>query len=120
MQGFDRRHLAARLGLLEAVGQQHQASVDPLHPRMHRQDNTHPAACEGIPAQGGAMEEIQQATVAGRLEPEGTHQAGDPAQIPSHRHGGQGHGKPQKGALTRARSTQLQDERPPMGPQEHI
>ncbi|MSU25406.1 MAG: hypothetical protein EXS32_16495 [Opitutus sp.] len=42
VEGFDGRHLAARFGFFQAIGQQHQATVDPLHARMGRQDGMVP------------------------------------------------------------------------------
>ena len=119
MEGFDRRHLAARLGLLQAVGEQHEAAVDPLHPGMDLEDDPHPNPRQGIDTDGGAVEEIEQAAVAGRLKSEGAHEAGNSAQVPADAQGGERHRQPQKGALARARRTQLRDDQPPVGPEEH-
>ena len=110
VQGFDGRHLAARLGFFQTISQQDEATVDPLHAGMGRQDDAHPGSRQGIHAEGGAVKEIQKAAVAGRLEPEGPHEAGDPAKVPADCHGGERHRQPQKGALARARRPQLRDD----------
>lgn len=77
MEGFDRRHLLARLGFFQAVGEKDQATAHPLHAGVDLEDHPQPSPRQGIDADGGAMEEIEQAAVAGRLESEGTHEAGD-------------------------------------------
>ena len=110
VEGFDGRHLAARLGFFQAISQQDKASVDPLHAGMGRQDDAHPGSRQGVHAKGGAVKESQEAAVAGRLEPKGPHEAGDPAEVPADRHGRECHRQRQKGALARARRTQLRDD----------
>ena len=110
MEGFDRRHLAARLGLLQAVGEEYEAAVDPLHPGMDLENDPHPNPRQGIDTDGGAVEEIEQAAVAGRLESEGAHEAGDSAQVPADAQGGERHRQPQEGALARTRRAQLRDD----------
>ena len=117
MEGLDGRHLTARLRLFQPIGQQHEATVDPLHAGMGRQDDPHPGPRQGVHTERGAVEEIQEAAIAARLEPEGPHEAGDPAEVPADRHGGERHRQPQKGALARTRRTQLRDDEPPVGPQ---
>ena len=89
MEGFDRRHLAARLGLFQAVGEQHEPTVHPLDAGMDAQHDPHPGPRQGVHTEGGAVEEVQQAAVARRLEPEGPHKAGDPAEVPPDAHGGE-------------------------------
>lgn len=78
MEGFDRRHLPARLGFFQAVGEQHEATAHSLHAGMDLEDNPDPGPRQSIDADGGAVKEIEQAAVAGRLESEGAHEAGDP------------------------------------------
>ena len=110
MEGFDGRHLAARLRLFQPIGQQHEATVNPLHAGMGRQDDPPPRPRQGVHTESGAVEEIQQAAIAGRLEPEGPHEAGDPAEVPADRPGGECHRQPQKSALARARRPHLRDD----------
>ncbi len=81
MEGFDGRHLAARLGFFQAIGEHDKAAVDPLDPGMDRQDDAHPRPRQGIHTEGRTVEEIEEAAVAASLEPEGPHEAGDPAEI---------------------------------------
>ena len=116
MEGFDRRHLAAGLRLLQSIGEQHQATIDPLHTRMDLEDNPHPGPGQGIDTDGSAVEEIEQAAVAGRVYPEGPHEAGAPTHVPSHAPGRECRRQPQEGALAQARRTQLRDDYPPMIP----
>lgn len=119
MEGSYGRHLAARLGFFQAIGQQDEATVDPLDAGMSRQNDPPPRSRRGIHAEGGAMQEIQEAAVAGRLEPEGPDKVGDPAEAPATRHGGERHRQPQKSALARARRPQLRSDLPPAGSQPH-
>ena len=86
---------------------------------MDLEHDPHPDPGQGVHAEGGAVEEIQQAAVAGGLEPEGPYEAGDSTEVPADAHGGERCRQPQKGALARARRTQLRDHHPPVGPEQH-
>ena len=63
------------------------------------------------------MKEVQEAVVAGRLQPQGAHDAGDPQQILAGGHSRQAEGHPQEGPGAGAGGPQFAHQIPPMVPE---
>ena len=98
MQAFDARHLFAFLGPLEAVGQHDGPAVDSHQmPPEQALESLLPEPGQVLQIQGGRMEEMQQAVVAGFGQAQAPHQAGDAGQIGAQAQAGQDHHQPEKG-----------------------
>src|SRR5207247_1944938 len=72
----------------------------PLTRRMpgpRRKTSAHQAQVSLSRSRAGAVEEIQEAVVAGRLQAQGSHDAGDPLEILADGHSRQAEGHPQEG-----------------------
>src|SRR5260370_37457282 len=67
--------------------------------------------------QGRAVEEVQEAVVAGRLEAQGAHDAGDPLEILASGHSREAEGHPQEGPGASAGGPQFAHQLPPMVPE---
>jgi hypothetical protein len=67
MEEFDGRHLAAALGLLEAVGEDDEAALGALDSRVDAYNEASPELGELVNTEGGAMKEIQQTLIAAGL-----------------------------------------------------
>ena len=81
MELLDGGHLASGLGDLETVTEQNGSAVDAQDGGMGAKDQRAPGAGKPVQVHGGAVEQVQQAVVAGGLEAQGAHDAGDALQI---------------------------------------
>ena len=98
MQAFDPRHLFALLGPLEAIDQHHGPAVDPHQPPPEQAlESLLPEPGQRLQIQGGGMEEVQQAVIAGFGQAQAPHQAGDAGQIRAQAQGGQDDHQPEEG-----------------------
>jgi len=82
MEAFDGGHFPALLGPLEAIDDDHRAALYP-HPatREESADALEPTSRESRNREGGRVEEVQQAMVAGIDQTEATNQAADPCEV---------------------------------------
>ena len=95
VEAFDGGHLMAFLGSFEAVGQQHQAAAHPDQAAIKEPADQHgPQRDQPAEVQRGGMEPVEEAVVAGRLEPVAADQAGDPSQVGANAEGGQDQDQP--------------------------
>ena len=98
VQAFHPRHFFAFLGPLEAIDQHHGAAVDPHQPPAEKAlESLMPEARQQLQIQGGRMEEVQQAIVAGFGQAQAPHQAGHARQIRAQAQGCQDNHQPEEG-----------------------
>src|ERR1035437_1826573 len=81
MEFFDSGHLASGLGDLDAVADEDGLEVDAKEAWVEPEDQSAPGVGELVQIQGRAMEEVQEPVVAGRLQAQSAHDAGDAEQI---------------------------------------
>src|ERR1035441_3624273 len=98
MEFFDSGHLASGLGDLDAVADEDGLEVDAKEAWVEPEDQSAPGVGELVQIQGRAMEEVQEPVVAGRLQAQSAHDAGDAEQIFASGESGQAEGHPQEGA----------------------
>src|ERR1035437_2070740 len=97
MEFFDSGHLASGVGDLDAVADQEGLAVHAKNARVESEDQSAPGVGELVQIQGRAVEEVQEAVVAGRLQAESAHEAGDAEQIFASGESGQTEGHPPEG-----------------------
>src|ERR1039458_1336016 len=81
MEFFDSGHLSSGLGDLDAVADEDGLEVDAKEAWVEPEDQSAPGVGELVQIQGRAMEEVQEPVVAGRLQAQSAHDAGDAEQI---------------------------------------
>src|ERR1022692_722562 len=97
MELFDPGHLASGLGDLDAVGGEDGPAVHAKNAGVGSEEEIAPGAGELVQIQGWAVEEVQEAVVAGRLQAQGAHDAGDAQQVFASGDSRQAKGHPQEG-----------------------
>ena len=97
MQEFDRRHLAATLGDLDAIADQDAPAVDAQRLRKQAQHELGPERCEAVELDGGAVEVIDEGIVVAGVEVQRAHEGGDAQQLGPHREASNGGGEPEEG-----------------------
>src|ERR1039457_1579846 len=98
MEFFDSGHLASGLGDLDAVADEDGLEVDAKEAWVEPEDQSAPGVGELVQIQGRAMEEVQEPVVAGRLQAQSAHDAGDAEHILASGESGQTEGPSQEGA----------------------
>src|ERR1039458_6921359 len=81
MEFFDSGHLSSGLGDLDAVADEDGLEVDAKEAWVEPEDQSAPGVGELVQIQGRAMEEVQEPVVAGRLQAQSAHDAGDAEEI---------------------------------------
>jgi hypothetical protein len=115
---FHAGHLAALLGVLESVENEHRASVDAVE-REEFDDEFKPALGEEVELDGVAVKEVQEAVIATFLEAEGPDEAGHAQQIAPHTEGGKSKNEPEEGAVSGEGGSEQADGVPPSDPKFH-
>ena len=95
MQQFDRRHLAASLGDLDAVADQDVPAVDAQCLGQQAKHQRGPQLGELVELDGGGVEIVAERIVAARIEVQRAHDGGDTELLGAHREAGHGGGEPQ-------------------------
>ena len=81
MELFDPGHFVSGLGDLDAPLRKDGLEVDAKEAGVESAEQSAPGAGEFVQIRGRAVEEVQEAVVAGRLQAQGAPDAGDPQQI---------------------------------------
>src|SRR5665811_2161217 len=117
MELFDPGHFASGLGDLDAVADEDGLEVDAKNAGVESEDQSAPGVGEFVQIQGRAMEEVQEPVVAGRLQAQGAHNAGDPQQVLAYGHSGEAERHPQEGPGAGAGGPQFAHQIPPVIPE---
>src|ERR1017187_2833131 len=117
MEFFDSGHLASGLGDLDAVADEDGLEVDAKEAWVEPEDQSAPGVGELVQIPGRAMEEVQEPVVAGRLQAQSAHDAGDAEQIFASGESGQAEGHPQEGAGACAGGAQFAHQIQPVVPE---
>src|ERR1022692_4581985 len=97
MELFDPGHFVSGLGDLDAPLRKDGLEVDAKDAGVESEGQSAPGAGELVQIQGRAVEEVQEPVVAGRLQAQGAHDAGDAQQIFASGDSRQAKGHPQEG-----------------------
>src|ERR1035437_6084627 len=117
MELFDPGHFASGLGDLDAVADEDGLEVDAKDAGVKSEEESAPGAGELVQIQSRAVEEVQEAVVAGRLQAQGAHDAGDPLEILASGDSRQAEGHPQEGPGAGAGGPQFAHQIPPLVPE---
>ena len=107
MKLFDPRHLASGFGDLDAIGDEDGPAVHAQDAWVDAEDQSAPGAGEFVQIQGRTVEEVQESVVAGRLQSQGAHDAGDAQQILADSHTRQAERHPQESTVPGAGGPQI-------------
>ena len=77
-------HLPSGFAHLQAVAHEYRHPATALDSRMRRENEAGPEPREFCQAQGGTVEQVQQAVVVHRVEPEYANETGDSQQVLAH------------------------------------
>jgi hypothetical protein len=98
MEAFDPRHLFPLFGPLEAIDQHDRPSVDPHQPPSEQVlESLLPEPGQLLQVQGGRVEEVEQAVIAGFRQTQAPDQAGDAGQIGAEAEAHQNDDQPEEG-----------------------
>src|SRR6516225_1369021 len=117
MEFLDSGHFASGLGDLDAVGDEDGPAVEAKDAGVDAEDQSAPGAGEFVEIQGGAVEEIEEPVVAGGLQTQGAHDAGDAQKIFADGEARQANTHPQKGSGASAGGAQIAYQQPPIVPE---
>jgi len=117
MEFLDPGHFASGFGDLDAVADEDGLEVDAKDAGVGSKEESAPDAGELVQIQGWAVEEVQEPVVAGRLQAQGAHDAGDAQQIFASGESRQAEGHPQEAPGPGAGGPQFAHQTPPVAPE---
>jgi len=121
MEAFDPRHLFPLFGPLEAIDQHHRPSVDPPTnpPSEQALESLLPEPGQLLQVQGGRVEEVEQAVIAGFRQTQAPDQAGDTGQIGAEAEAHQNDDQPEEGGGAGAGRAEGLEGAPKSRPENH-
>ena len=119
MQLFDSGHLASGLGDFESVANQNYPAVDTQDAGVNTENQSAPGLSDLVQIEARAVQEVEKAVVAGGLQAQCAHDAGDPHHFRANCHSCQTESHPQESPATCAGGPQLAYQSPPLVPKSH-